>query len=151
MKNKEKYAEQLLNIFLFGLTFGVNADGKPRVYQVMHCDECLFNDSNIIKKCGFKRREWAESEYVERPVISKRDRAVLSYLNVKLKYIARDKLGKLWAFECIPRKVDVWWGESSGSFDKLGCLDIRFPMIKWEDEEPWLIEDLKKLEVVEEY
>lgn len=24
-------------------------------------------------------------------------------------------------------------------------------MVKWEDEEPWLIEDLKKLEVVEEY
>lgn len=28
---------------------------------------------------------------------------------------------------------------------------IDLPMVKWEDDEPWLIEDLKKLEVVEEY
>ena len=25
----------------------------------------------------------------------------------------------------------------------------RFPMVKWEDEEPWLIEDLKKEEVTQ--
>lgn len=30
-------------------------------------------------------------------------------------------------------------------------IDVDFPMVKWEDSEPWLIEDLKKLEVVEEY
>ena len=28
---------------------------------------------------------------------------------------------------------------------------VRFPMVKWENKEPWLIEDLKKLEVVDEY
>lgn len=28
---------------------------------------------------------------------------------------------------------------------------VDFPMIKWEDSEPWKIDDLKKLEVVEEY
>ena len=28
---------------------------------------------------------------------------------------------------------------------------VDFPMVKWEDSEPWLIEDLKKLEVVDEY
>ena len=26
-----------------------------------------------------------------------------------------------------------------------------YSMVKWSNEEPWLIEDLKKLEVVEEY
>lgn len=31
------------------------------------------------------------------------------------------------------------------------ALDIDFPMIKWEDDKPWLIDDLKKLEVVEGY
>ena len=30
-------------------------------------------------------------------------------------------------------------------------LNIDFPMVKWSDGKPWLIEDLKKLEVVEEY
>lgn len=28
---------------------------------------------------------------------------------------------------------------------------LNLPMVKWSDKEPWLIEDLKKLEVVEEY
>lgn len=26
-----------------------------------------------------------------------------------------------------------------------------FPMVKWEDSKPWLIKDLKKLEVVDSY
>lgn len=30
-------------------------------------------------------------------------------------------------------------------------FNVDFPMIKWSDEEPWMIEDLKKLEVVDEY
>lgn len=30
-------------------------------------------------------------------------------------------------------------------------FNVDFSMVKWEDSEPWLIEDLKKLEVVEEY
>ena len=33
----------------------------------------------------------------------------------------------------------------------LWMFNIDFPMVKWEDEEPWLIEDLKKLEVVDSY
>lgn len=28
-------------------------------------------------------------------------------------------------------------------------FNVDFPMVKWEDDKPWLIEDLKKLEVVE--
>ena len=35
------------------------------------------------------------------------------------------------------------------------CLHLKynvdFPMVKWSDSEPWLIEDLKKLEVVDSY
>lgn len=30
-------------------------------------------------------------------------------------------------------------------------FNIDLPMVKWEDDEPWLIEDLKKLEVVDSY
>ena len=29
--------------------------------------------------------------------------------------------------------------------------DVCFPMVKWEDTEPWKVEDLKKLEVCEDY
>ena len=30
-------------------------------------------------------------------------------------------------------------------------IDINFPMVKWSDKKPWLIEDLKNLEVVDSY
>lgn len=36
-------------------------------------------------------------------------------------------------------------------FKSLAGLDIDLPMVKWSDDEPWKIEDLKKLEVVDEY
>lgn len=45
--------------------------------------------------------------------------------------------------------IDVWdYGEE---MQNINCFKVDFPMVKWEDEEPWLIEDLKKLEVVEEH
>lgn len=98
-------------------------------------------------------KEWAESEYIEKPVISKRDRAIFDYIIGEFKYIARDRDNKLFLYEKEPYK------NSDKSWVHIGvncfCLNHRirvdFPMVKWEDEEPWLIEDLKKLEVVEEY
>ena len=30
-------------------------------------------------------------------------------------------------------------------------VGIDLPMVKWSDDSPWLIEDLKQLEVVEDY
>lgn len=79
----------------------------------------------------------------------------MEYLDKNLKYIARDKSGELFIYEKEPRKLDddVRW--ASNCFIDWFCLNCRFsvqfPMIKWSDEEPWLIEDLKKLEVVDDY
>lgn len=98
-------------------------------------------------------KEWAESEYIENPVISKRDRAILDYIIGEFKYIARDRDNKLFLYEKEPYKnSDKSWvhiGVNCFCLNHRICVD--FPMVKWEDEEPWLIEDLKKLEVVEEY
>lgn len=44
------------------------------------------------------------------------------------------------------------WRSDYLSFTSLlDSFNVDLPMIKWEDNKPWLIEDLKKLEVVEEY
>jgi hypothetical protein len=89
-----------------------------------------------------KAREWAEAEYVERPVISKKDRAFLEYLKEEFKYIVRHKDGTLFTYK---DGLTNW-------FSLNRRFDVDFPMVKWEgNEEIWLIEDLKKLEVVEEY
>lgn len=85
-------------------------------------------------------------------MISKRDRAFLEYLNGKIKYITRDGAGELYAYSAKPCKERGAWMPQTDEFFNLDFyFSADFPMVKWSDEEPWLIEDLKKLEVVENY
>ena len=142
MTNREKYAEQILDIVCSGDGFAVRKDDKRLIACAkIRCSDCYFNSTGECEEATFK---WAESEYIEKPVISKRDKAFLDYLK-GYKYIARDDCGKLYAYTSIPPKLSV------DTCKSLTRLDIDFPMIKWEDTEPWKIEDLKKLEVCDEY
>ena len=123
--------------------------GKAYSCDFIACCNCLLYDRH---DCDKKRREWAESEYIEKPVISKRDRAFLEYLNGKIKYITRDGAGELYAYSAKPCKERGAWMPQTGEFFNLDFyFSADFPMVKWSDEEPWLIEDLKKLEVVDSY
>lgn len=114
--------------------------------------DCLLNTGD----CGNALRRWAESEYIEKPVISKKDRAFLDYLVEDFKYMARDKINAnaLYAYGKEPYKSnndDCWSGNGRRYCALSSYVNVAFPMIKWEDDKPWLIDDLKKLEVVEDY
>lgn len=148
MKNKEKYAECVLTFACDESGFGVyEKTGEMERCTKMHCTECLFYGKK--ETCHTSRRKWLESEYIEKPVISKRDRAFLEYIDKKFTYIARKHDGWIQLFVVEPRKDKMTW--TSGYLSStLDSLNIVLPMVKWEDE-PWLIGDLKKLEVVEEY
>lgn len=68
MTNREKFAEQILNIACNGNWMAVNkATLEPITCQELPCEDCLFYilgkgcDRNEMKK-------WANSEYVEPPV-----------------------------------------------------------------------------------
>lgn len=155
MKNKEKYASEIVEIACNGDAVAISkTTGKPNRCGNVGCEDCMRYTGR--PGCAEKRlREWAESGYIEKPVISKRDRAFLEYIREEYKYITRDKNGELFIYEKEPRKSDdrVYW--NSICSNDLFCLNrrfsIQFPMVKWSDEEPWLIEDLKRLEVVDEY
>lgn len=152
MKNKEKYAKEIVEIACNAHSVAVNKiTGKPEKCVSLGCTKCLFSRNgscNSIKK----RREWAESEYIEKPVISKRDRAFLEYLDNELKYIARDNDTSLYAYREKPSKSDIFWKIKPGlKYLRMDGFIVDFSMVKWSDSEPWLIEDLKKLDVVEEY
>lgn len=149
MKNKEKYAKEIIDIACSGDRIAViEKSGRIVSCGSILCSKCLFSYYDCIKKT----REWAESEYIEKPVISKRDREFLEYLDKKYEYIARNEDASLYAYNTKPSKSCILWKpklcEKYLCFD---CFIIDFPMVKWSDSEPWLIEDLKKLEVVEEY
>lgn len=148
MKNKEKFEKEIVEIACGGNDVAVRkSTGKPIDCNDIECGKCsLLGD----KSCTELRREWAESEYIEKPVISKRDRAFLEYIDKKFTYIARKHDGWIQLFVVEPRKDKMTW--TSGYLSStLDSLNIDLPMVKWSDDSPWLIEDLKKLEVVEEY
>ena len=93
-----------------------------------------------------------ERHYAE--LVSRKDevarRAFLEYIDKKFDYLVRKRDGRIQLFVVEPRKDKMTW--TSGYLSStLDSLNIDFPMVKWEDSEPWLIEDLKKLEVVEDY
>lgn len=150
MKNIEKYAKEIL-----GFACSVNdrmavrkATGKPCecADKSLRCEDCVRNNEG---NCGDDALyKWAMAEYIEQPKISKKDRAFLDYLKGH-KYIARDYGGRLYAYTSMPVKQSDCWGDAYCK--SLTRLDIDFPMIKWSDSEPWKIEDLKELEVYDEY
>lgn len=154
MKNKEKYAKEIIEIACSGNILAVSkATGKPIACKKISCEDCNhYNNFPICVEKSF--RTWAESEYIEKPVIviSKRDRAFLEYLSVNIQYIARDMSGRLYIYVRKPYKqIDCWSSSACETEKTLWMFNVDFPMVKWSDEEPWLIEDLKKLEVVENY
>lgn len=151
MKNKEKFAKEIVEIVCNESDVAVDrATGKPVSCNGISCIDCALYSNN---ECYEELKKWAESEYIENPKISKRDRGYLLYLIPKLKYIARDRDCSLRAFSGKPDKKEDMWelGYLFGECNLTYWHDLDFPMVKWEDEEPWLIEDLKKLEVVDDY
>ena len=112
-----------------------------------HIDYQMPEDSEVIEN-------WCESEYIEKPTITSKEKAFLDLLLSKYKYIARDKdTNKLFLYIDKPSKHFTYWlPELKDSAYELlyKPLDIKFDFITWENEEPWSIEDLKKLEVKDE-
>ena len=149
MKNKEKFAKEIAEIACDRGEIAISKETRKPV----PCDGCRCIDCALSEKYGCSNafREWAESEYIEKPVISKKDRAFLDYIGTGINYITRDMDCSLFAYISKPRKNTNSWISNGELCKSLRMLNIDFPMIKWSDDEPWLIEDLKNLEVVEEY
>lgn len=148
MKNKEKYAKEIIDIACRGDDFAFDKNSHMVApCGCVNCSDCLFYKSGCIEE----RANWSESEYVEIPVISKSDRAFLEYIDKRYEYIVRDKKDQLYVYGEKPYKYDRFWTSSGRCFCLNDRINVDFSMVKWSDKEPWSIEDLKKLEVVEEY
>lgn len=152
MKNKEKFKDEILDFACTVDRIALNDKLEIVGCSSIHCKNCKFY---IEKDCKIASRKWLEEEYVEPPVISKRDRAFLEYIREDRKYIARDENGNIFVYGAKPIKSTTCWNMNSLVSDGYLYLNrhfnIDFPMVKWTDVEPWKVEDLKKLEVVDEY
>ena len=125
MKNKEKNASKIVEIACKGHDFGVDKNTNEVVdCRGTPCPTCLFLK---MDNCYKARRQWAESEYIEKPVISKRDRAFLEYLREGTDYIARDMNGGLYAYINKPYRAIDCWNSREGELDKyLGGFNWTF-------------------------
>lgn len=62
MKNKEKFAKEIIEIACLGEELAVSS-GVVRKCRGLPCRECAFYSDEI--ECNEMRKTWAESEYVE--------------------------------------------------------------------------------------
>lgn len=85
----------------------------------------------------------------EEPTITEDEKTILRNLPGKYEWIARDESGVLYIYHDKPKKEEFTWVDG---FENR-CLNLfnhLFGMVKWEDDEPWRIEDLLKLDVKED-
>lgn len=156
MKNREKFAKEILNIACNGRIMAVTKDNEVVCCDNINCKSCMFESLfGRSQSCSDQLREWSESEYVEKPTITSREKKFLSLILSKWKYITRDANEKLYAFDLLPSKKRNSWCIENGSIGNYCNISEKlfgkmFDFIKWEDEKPWRIEDLKKLEVKDE-
>ena len=112
---KSCYKEDLTNVDYFDIDI-------MKVYKDYTCKELLW-------------------ERKEKPKPTEDEKVILQNIPKKYKYIARDKSGLIFLFSKKPSKCEYSW---------IGYNDIAFPyyhlfeFIKWEDEEPYSIEELLK-------
>lgn len=91
----------------------------------------------------------------EEPTITEDEKTILRNLPAEYKWIARDENSKLYIYRDKPEKcVDVWMSGRGSMFlpcdqrySPLYLFDHLFKMVKSEDDEPWKIDDLLKLDV----
>ena len=85
-------------------------------------------------------------------LLTEDERVILRNINKRWKYLARDLDGELYAFGQKPKKIEDYWGESQGIYTSINILlcDSLFKFIKFEDDEPYNIEELLKGECVNE-
>lgn len=148
MKNKEKYAKEIAEIVIKGHHFAFDKHSKRIVAcSCIRCDDCLFHG---LSSCDQKILEWAnaeykESKYKESKRFTEREKAFIR-LFPEIKYIARDKWGKLFAYKDKPEKYEdreEWFNcDDPDSFYEIHFWGLEFNAIQWEDEEPTSREEI---------
>lgn len=63
MKNREKYADFLIECAIRGTGVSISKSGELYGCMDLDCEDCIFNDPSF--NCGEMTRKWADAEYEE--------------------------------------------------------------------------------------
>lgn len=86
MTNREKYAEQIINMAANDIKITVDKEGRLSNCRAINCNDCAWRSYG---KCRKKFREWLEQEYVE-PTVD------WSKVPVDTKILVRDSENEMW-------------------------------------------------------
>lgn len=118
MTNREKYAEQILDIATTGHSIAVDKKGNFYKCSELECEDCIFSRGDQDDcYCGEKIKKWSEQEYVE-PAVD------WSKVAVDTKIFVRDCDSEPWNPRYFARfedgKILAWnYGATSFSADDL--------------------------------
>ena len=147
MTNFEYYAEDIKAV---GYNFAIKKDGEFASCLEKTCDLCIFGEGS--KSCTDEKIKWLYEEHKEQQKLTKDERKLCEIIASDT-YIARDKSGSLFVYDKKPYKKDdrIGWctKDYCVSISDFIFADCNFSFIKWEDEEPWKVSDLLKLEVMD--
>lgn len=148
MTNFEKYKDEILKIAEGNIVALVK--GEIKACDDVLCENCDFDDCDGSCVAGLIK--WLYEEYKElAPKLTAKERAFCEmFEGASLRYghVARDECGILAFYMHEPFKdseANTW----EDCCDER-CLVLKremFSFVKWEDEKPWSIADLLKLEV----
>ena len=127
-KNSDKFLNLDYDGFLWIRNFDENLN-------IIDCDNGL-DIMKVYEDYTCKELLW---ERKEKSKLTEDEKAILRNLPKDYKWIARDENGCLYVYASKPEKVITMW---KGSGLPMTPFDHLFQFIQWEDDEPYLIEDL---------
>ena len=138
MTNREWLMEQMQNMSDEELENYVRIDF---IWSV-DCDDC----TDKHKSCLACKINWLQAE--RKPKLSEAERVILENIPDVFKWIARDNKGcELMIYVDKPYKAENMWERpdvGNRVFKELTAFNHLFQFIKWEDENPYNIEELLK-------
>lgn len=131
MLNVEKYSEYIAKAII---------NCKKSDYIVCSC--CAQKEMCEQLKNVEQIKKWLFEKW--KPHLTKDEEAILRNLPKKFKYIARDKDEELYLYKAKPVRSESIWNCLDKNYIKLSVFNHMFKFIKWNDEEPYNIEELLK-------
>lgn len=102
-----------------------------------------FDIMKVYEDYTCKELIWKRKEPKEKPKLTEDEKVVLRNIDKKYKWIARDEDGTLGFHFVKPHKEAYFWSSLEANYVS-DLFPNLFQFIKWEDEEPYSIEELLK-------
>lgn len=134
MTNRQWLMEQIQNMSDEEFARVIKGD-EVGICQTVGSRKCNTSD------CLYCKTNWLKAEHKENPKLSDAERVILENIDKEYKWIVREKCGRLFLQTDMqkPYKDDEGW---HGYGVELDFFDHLFQFIKWEDTEPYNIEEL---------